>query len=1064
MVAVAAAVVASLLRAGARRRPWSILATAAAVALLLTLTSLSAPLARDAQDVQLRLLAPEAASPAVLVIDIDDGSLAELKPQFGSWPYRRDVYALMVEQLRDLGARAIAIDLLLADGAEGDESLARTLARPGAPVVLAAAGLRHASDTRRSARTLAGATSLFGADGAAALGAPAPPAGAATPALAGAPSATSATGTPGAAASPGGLGGPGGPWPGAGTAPAHPWPTLALPTPSVWPQARLPRLGVITSPLDDDGVLRALPLWHRDPQQLLPVMPWAVHTAVHGAAATPPPLDPRGAYHLAMPLAEAWPPVRRFTELAQVALGQIDAAALQQAVHGRIVYLGSSALLADAVMTPQGQMSGTVALAQATAALAEGHWVRPHSDMLDTALVVLALLPATLTVWRGRPAPARDAAAVALALAAMVGLALWALWQWRQPSEWVTPLATLAVAWAASLAMHQRGQAAARRRLLHEVEVSEEAARAKSAFLANVSHEIRTPLNALLGVAELLAQTELSAKQRLHVQVFRESGQALLSLINDLLDLSRIEAGRFELNPAPFDLHAALARLTALMQVRADDKGLNLVLDVAPGLPVGVLGDRLRLEQALMNLVGNAVKFTSRGSVRLAALPDPQVPGMLRFDVIDTGIGIAADKLGVIFEPFAQADGSITRLFGGTGLGLSITRSIAHLMGGSLQVQSAPGVGSTFTLRLPLRPAGPAEASAGAPAERPAAPADGTAEASSGAAAASAPADAAAGAAAALARAPAAGSMAAHPARGGHAAPAAEPALSLQAGAAGGAPLSVLLAEDNEINVYLFRNMLEGQPLALDFAADGAEALERLRRQRYDIAFIDVQMPGLDGLSVTRALRTLESGGGRARTPVVALTANAFASDLRASFEAGCDRHLTKPYSRQQLIEAIQQLATPLAPPPPPAAVAVGPATAADESIIDRSGAIQRLDGDAALYHRLAGQAAGYMQEWPESFAQARREGSREQAFRLAHDLRSIAQAVGALAVAEHAGSVERSLRRVREEDGTNGTNGTNGDGHAVEVAGPLVLDEAALARTLATLPAVIEALAGPKP
>ncbi|MBI5717042.1 MAG: CHASE2 domain-containing protein [Burkholderiales bacterium] len=972
---------------------------AALVAALLSLTPLARPLSRTAHDVQLRLLASSRPSADVVVFDIDDISLAELKAHFGPWPFKRDVYALVVEQLRDLSARAIAIDLLLADSGEGDAALARTLARPGAPVVLAAAGLRHATDLPRAAAAAASVA-------APPLASPGPSTGP-SPGPSPAISRGTSPGVAHAASITAAL-------------PAYLWPTLALPTRSVWPEGRAPPLGVITTPLDDDGVLRALPLWHHDAaQQRLPVMPWAVHLAVQGAAAATPPLDADGAYHLAMPASEAWPAARRFAELAQTALGQRDAAALRPWVQGRAVFIGSSALLADAVMTPQGQVSGTMALAQATAALGEGSWVRPRAAALDIALVLLALLPGAAAVWRGRPAPPRDAAAALLALAAMVVGALWALFQWRQPSDWVTPLATLAAGWSAALFVHHRGQAAARRRLAHQLAVSEEATRAKSAFLANVSHEIRTPLNALLGVAELLAQSELTPRQRLHVQVFRESGQALHSLINDLLDLSRIEAGRLELHPAPFDLHHALTQLVALMRARAEDKGLSLVLDVAEALPRGVLGDRLRLEQALINLVGNAVKFTSRGEVRLAALPDPQLPGMLRFDVIDTGIGIAPGKLETIFEPFAQADGSVTRLYGGTGLGLSITRSIVRLMGGSVQVQSVPGAGSTFTLRLPL-PAAALPAAEPAPAP------------SAGhivlPAAATSP-----GLTSTSTRSPL-------PLPSPALAPAGMPAttheIAVQGNAAEGAPLSVLLAEDNQINVYLFRSMLEGQPLALEFASDGHQALERLRQRRYDIAFIDVQMPGLDGLTVTRELRALEAGNARRRTPVVALTANAFASDVRASLDAGCDRHLAKPYSRTQLIEAIQQLAAPLAPPPPAA-------PSAAESVLDRMGAIERLGGDPALYQRLAEHAAGFMTDWAAQLEHARRAGSRERAFRLAHDLKSVASSVGALAVAEHAGALEQSLRGAQA-----GADGIDG------------IDEGALQRTLATLPPVIAALA----
>ncbi|MFO1268879.1 MAG: ATP-binding protein [Rubrivivax sp.] len=502
----------------------------------------------------------------------------------------------------------------------------------------------------------------------------------------------------------------------------------------------------------------------------------------------------------------------------------------------------------------------------------------------------------------------------------------------------------------------------------------------------------------------------LEPKQRLQVQVFRESGQALHSLINDLWTprASRPAAGA-----APGAVRSAriagaiVAPWRCAPRTRAWARARGGRDDSRRGA-----GRPPAAEQALINLVGNALEFTARGEVRLAARADPQVPGMLRFDVVDTGIGIAPSKLAAIFEPFAQADGSVTRLYGGTGLGLSITRSIAQLMGGSVQVQSTPGTGSTFTLRLPLPgaelPAGDGQGSEGAHAAAPAAPPDNAAsvaalwQGTSGPAAAPGPAN-----------------------------------LAPQ-----GAPLSLLLAEDNEINAYLFRSMLEGQPLALEFASNGPAALAMLRERRYDIAFIDVQMPGMDGLAVTRELRALEAENGRARTPVVALTANAFASDVLASREAGCDRHMAKPYSRAQLIEAIQQLAAPITPAPPPRA----PQGGNGETVLDRTNAVQRLGGDAALYARLAEHAAVFMTDWSRSFERARSEGSRERAFRLAHDLKTIASSIGALAVAEHALGLEQSLR---------------GEGQG---ASDTSVDERALESTLDALPPVIAALtkAGP--
>ncbi len=970
---------------------------------LLALTHGDHALSRAAHDLQLRLLARTQPSAAVVVFDIDDASLAALRSHLGTWPFNRDVYALVIETLRELGARAVALDLLLADPAAGDAALARTLARPGAPVLLAAAGIRAASD--RSAP----------------LSMAAPQAGSAA-----------------AAAAQPGQGGPlaSGAAPAPGAVPAYAWPAFALPTASVWPAGLPARLGVITAPLDDDGVLRALPLWHSDATQRLPVMPWALLQALQGDRAAPPPLDARGSFALTMPAAAAWPASHPFAELALGALGALgpldgrDAAPLRQFVKDRVVFIGSSALLADAVMTPQGQVSGTVVLAEAYASLHEGRHVRPRSALLDALLVVIALVPALAVVRRARPSLPHDAAMTAGTLLVLGGIALTALLHAQQPSEWPAAFGALLVGAMMTVLVHHRGQAAARRRLAHELLVSEEAARAKGAFLANVSHEIRTPLNALLGVAELLSQSELTSQQRLQVQVFREAGQTLHTLINDLLDLARIEAGRVELQAAPFDLRHALTQLTTLLRARAEDKGLNLVLAIDDALPTFVLGDRMRLEQSLMNLVGNAIKFTARGEVRLAAAPEApdaaqavqgaqsaqgadvaRGSGRVRFDVTDTGIGIAPSKIDAIFEPFAQADGSVTRLYGGTGLGLSITRSIAALMGGSIQVRSAPGVGSTFTLRVPL-PAAPQAAAAA------------TQVVDSSAAGATAVEAAAVAAAVPL-------GMPATPVPAVAGAPEAPPPALLPEGST---PVSVLLAEDNEINAYLFRMLLENQPLAIEYAPNGAAALDMLRRRRYDIAFIDVQMPGLDGLSVTRELRTLEARSGRPRTPVVALTAHAFASDVQASLDAGCDRHLAKPFSRAQLVDAVRHLATPLAEAPPPSA-------ADTTAVLDREAAIERLDGNAALYQRLAEHAAVFIGDWVASFDLAWREGSRERAHRLSHDLKSVAASVGAHALAEQAALLEESL-------------------HTPESA----LDERALAATRAALTSALAALTAPPP
>ena len=891
---------------------------ATVIGLVVWLTPLNALFSRGLLDHQLRLLAPAQPSASAVVFDIDDASLAALKPQLGPWPFKRDVYALAAEQLRELGARAIAIDLLLADAQPGDAALARVIGSPGAPVVLAAAGLHHVQDA-----TLAQP-----------LQPPHPPH---APAAAGP----------------------------VHTAPAHPWPSMALPSASVWPAGQWPLLGVVTTPLDDDGVLRRLPLWHQSGGLRLPVLPLAVSDALQGAAGTArvaAAADRQGALHLALPGRQASPPVRPFAELLAVAWGQQPAASLKPWVDGRVVFIGSSALLADVVMTVSGQASGADALAQAYSALQDGTWVHPPLWWADGLLLLVALLPAVWVARRGRAEPALDLAVSSAALAVLAGLALAGLLLWRLPTSWGAPLAALATGLLATVLSHQQAQRAVERALAQELAVAAETARAKGVFLANVSHEVRTPLNAMLGVAELLDDSPLQPQQKRHVQVFRESGQALLDLINDLLDLAKIEAGKLGLDAEPFSLHHLLDHLLQLMQPRAQDKGLVLHLSVAPDVPDGVLGDRSRLRQGLVNLLGNAIKFTHKGEVRLSVAPEPGAagtPACIRFEVSDSGIGIAPSKLDSIFEPFAQADSSVTRQFGGTGLGLSITRSVALLMGGQVLVRSTPGLGSVFTLLLPLPPA-------------------------------------------------------ALPTRREAAAPVPVPARELVNPAR---PMSVLLAEDNEVNVYLFQAMVQDQAIELDVAPNGTAALEMLRRRPYDLAFIDIQMPGLDGLSVTRELRHLEVSSVRTRTPVVALTANAYASDVQASVAAGCDRHMSKPFTKAQLLDALLKL--PLSAVAGTASAAGGadgaPADAVPQ-VLDVAAARARMGADASLYERVAGHATVFIQDWSASFdaacAEPQRSANAEMPQRLAHDLKGIAASLGAMPLSDAAATLEDSLRR----------------------------------------------------
>jgi PAS domain S-box-containing protein len=378
-------------------------------------------------------------------------------------------------------------------------------------------------------------------------------------------------------------------------------------------------------------------------------------------------------------------------------------------------------------------------------------------------------------------------------------------------------------------------------------EHAEEGSRAKSDFLANVSHEIRTPLNGVLGMTELLARTPLTPEQRDQVATVRASGEHLLEVINDILDFSRLDAGRVELSAEPFDLRRSLGDILRLMAPAAEAKGLPLRVDVAADVPATVAGDALRLRQVLVNLVGNAIKFTERGDVRVEVSVSPASAdaGALTFAVIDTGIGIPEDRCEAIFEAFSQADNSITRRYGGTGLGLTISSRLVQAMGGRLQVASRPGEGSrfSFTVTLPVA-----------------------------------------------------------------AAPTAEGAGPLPASGAEARSLRVLVAEDNPVNRRVVDAVLRKLGHVPTLTEDGTRALEQFTPGAFDVGVFDIQMPGLDGLALTRHIREIERMGGAPRMPILALTANAMASDRAACLEAGMDAYLPKPFTLDDLQGALDAL------------------------------------------------------------------------------------------------------------------------------------------------------------